>query len=262
MHIARMQIAETEHRPWPAPRRAPFMYMDWNDLAFLHWPVPMAALSPHLPAGLELDTFDGTAWIGGVPFWMSGVRPRGVPALPWLSRFPELNVRTYVTGRDPDGGAKPGVFFLSLDAANPVAVRVARRWFHLPYFDARMEAAVESEDPDSWSVRYRSLRTHRGAPSARFEARYRATGPELATGAVDDLTRWLTERYCLYGADRKGRVHRGEVHHRVWPLQPGEAEIVADSLTEGWGIERPDVEPLVLVSRRLSVLAWSLDGPL
>lgn len=262
-----MQIADTEHRPWPAPRRAPFMSMDWNDLAFLHWPVPAAALEPHLPAGLELDTFDGTAWIGVVPFWMSGVRPRGVPALPWVSRFPELNVRTYVTAPErkgaDEGGERPGVFFLSLDAANPVAVRVARRWFHLPYFDARMEAAVDQDAADAWSVHYRSVRTHRGAPPARFEARYRATGPEIdRSGAPDDLTRWLTERYCLYGADRRGRVWRGEVHHRVWPLQPGEVEIVADDVTECWGIERPDVEPLVLVSRRLEVVGWSLDGPL
>lgn len=260
--IERMHLTDTDHRPWPAPRRHPFMHMDWDDLAFLHWPVPASALAPHLPAGLELDTFDGTAWLGVVPFRMSNVHPRGVPSLPWISRFAELNVRTYVTtpASPAPEDARPGVFFLSLDAANPVAVRMARKWFHLPYFDARMEIVEDREE-----IHYRSVRTHRGAPPARFEARYRATGPEIgpdAIGAMDDLTRWLTERYCLYGADRRGRIYRGEVHHRRWPLRPGEVEIVADNLTECWGIERPATPPLVLVSRHIEVAGWSLDGPL
>src|SRR6185295_16469197 len=112
--------------PWPLPRQPWIMSMQWHDLLFMHWPVPTEALRAFIPAPLAIDTFDATAWIGVVPFRMAGVTPRGVPALPWLSAFPELNVRTYVTL-----DAKPGVWFFSLDAGNPIAVEAARDAFHL-----------------------------------------------------------------------------------------------------------------------------------
>ena len=109
------------------------MRMRWHDLLFMHWPVNVASLRRLIPAALDLDLWNGQAWLGVVPFRMSDVAPRGIPAMPWLSAFPELNVRTYVKTED-----KPGVWFFSLDATNPVAVRVARSAFHLPYFDARI----------------------------------------------------------------------------------------------------------------------------
>jgi uncharacterized protein YqjF (DUF2071 family) len=126
-------ITETSHRPWELPRRPWMLAMRWHDLLFMHWPMLHVALRALIPPELALDTFDGTAWIGVVPFRMNGVRPRGLPALPWLSVFPELNLRTYVTT-----GGKPGVWFFSLDAANPVVVRLARKLFYLPYYDAHM----------------------------------------------------------------------------------------------------------------------------
>src|SRR5688572_28880198 len=108
---------ETEHRPWPLPPAPWLMTQSWHDLLFAHWPMPAGELSQRVPREFELDLFDGQAWIGVVPFHMSNVAPRGVPAMPWVSQFPELNVRTYVRA-----GGKPGVYFFSLDAANPVAV--------------------------------------------------------------------------------------------------------------------------------------------
>ena len=129
--------------------------MSWHDLLFMHWPVPQEALRPQIPPALQLDTFDGSAWLSVPPFRMSATRPRCLPSVPPLSNFPELNVRTYVTAE-----GKPGIWFFSLDAANPVAVRLARATFHLPYFDARMSCQVTGDE-----VRYGSVRTHRGAPT-------------------------------------------------------------------------------------------------
>src|SRR5258706_3621107 len=128
-----MLTVDTTHRPWALPRQPWIMAMQWHDLLFMHWPIPSARIRKYIPAALTIDTFDGVAWIGVVPFWMRGVRPRLVPALPRLSAFPELNVRTYVTAQ-----GKPGVWFFSLDAANALAVAAARLTFHLPYFRARM----------------------------------------------------------------------------------------------------------------------------
>ena len=115
------------HRGWPLPERNWMMRMSWHELLFMHWPVPIEALARLVPDQLEVDTFGGTAWLGVVPFRMTGVAPRGLPNMPGVSAFPELNVRTYVTHR----GEKPGVWFFSLDATNWLAVRVARKLFHL-----------------------------------------------------------------------------------------------------------------------------------
>ena len=223
------------------------MAMRWHDLVFLHWPVPAATLRPLIPRSLTVDTFDGHAWIGIVPFRMTGVRPRCVPSLPWLSAFAELNVRTYVTVED-----KPGVWFFSLDAANPVAVRAARRTFHLPYYDARISLTYH----DGW-IRYRSRRTHRGAPDADLIATYRP----VATVATEWATReyWLTSRYCLYTVDRSHRVWRGEIDHDPWPLQAAEVKIEVNSMTESLGIGPLKGDPLAHFARRLDVVAWSLD---
>src|SRR5262245_10075958 len=126
-------ITDTEHRPWPLPGRPWVMAMRWHDLLFAHWPVDPAVLRPLIPASLQIDTYDGQAWIGVVPFRMTGVRPRFVPPLPGLSAFAEINVRTYVTIEQ-----KPGVWFFSLDAANRLAVWAARLSYHLPYCFARI----------------------------------------------------------------------------------------------------------------------------
>ena len=140
------------------------MFQTWHDLLFAHWPIPLEALRPLVPHQLPLDTFDGKCWLGIAPFHMSGVRARGVPPLPGLSRFPEVNVRTYCT---LDG--KPGVFFFSLDAANRPAVWAARSFYHLPYFFARMEAQVAGDDVSYFSRRLNG--------EAELQARYRPIAP-------------------------------------------------------------------------------------
>jgi uncharacterized protein YqjF (DUF2071 family) len=200
----------------------------------------------HLPAGLALDTFDGEAWLGVVPFRMTGIRPHGVPNVPPLSSTDEINLRTYTVA---DG--KPGVFFFSLDAGSPLAVAIARRFFHLPYFNARFTIRYDGDTVD-----YASLRTHRGAPPGEFAASYRPRGP-VFEAAPASLDRWLTERYCLYAADRQGRLYRGDIHHRLWPLQPAAADIRHNTLPQGFGFSLSG-EPLLHFAARLEVLIWPL----
>jgi uncharacterized protein len=224
------------------------MAMSWRDLAFLHWPVSAGLLREQIPASLTLDTFGNEAFLGVVPFHMTGVRPRWAPPLPGVSSFVELNVRTYVVAE-----GKPGVWFFSLDATSRLAVRGARRFFHLPYFDARMSSSRE----DGF-VHYLCERIHRGAPRAGFAARYRGTGS--ARGS--DLERWLTERYCLYAADEEGRLFRGDIHHRPWPLQDCEIEIEALDMTRLLGIELPRKPPLAHFAERLDVVGWALEETL
>jgi uncharacterized protein YqjF (DUF2071 family) len=224
------------------------MTMRWEDLAFLHWRYPPEIVRPLVPASLELDLFDGSAWIGVVPFRMSHVGPRGLDSLPGVSRFAELNVRTYARTGD-----RAGVWFFSLDAESRVAVEGARLLFHLPYFHARMSCREQSG-----AIVYESERRDRRGKQAIFRARYRPSGA-IANEQRSALETWLTERYCLFAADPRGRVYMGDVHHRRWPLERGEAEIESSSMIEAAGLPAPQGEPLVHFSRELDVLAWPLS---
>jgi uncharacterized protein YqjF (DUF2071 family) len=240
-------LTQTEHRPWPLPNGPWVMTQVWHDLLFAHWPLPAEALRRAVPAALELDLFEGQAWLGVVPFGMARVFPRGAFPVPWLSRFLELNVRTYVRH-----GAKAGVYFFSLDAANPAAVAIARRWYQLPYFNAAMTLRRAGE----WR-HYRSYRTHRAAPPAEFQARYQPCGPVLRA-QPGSLEHWLTERYCLYTVGRRGEVYCGEIHHAPWPLQPAEAEIEANTMASPHGLALPDTAPLLHFAQRLETLEWPI----
>jgi hypothetical protein len=223
------------------------MRMTWSQLAFLHWRVNPSSLARFIPAGLQLQTFDGSAWLGVVPFLMSDVRARGLPRVPGTHRFLELNVRTYVTD-----GSRPGVWFFSLDAENWAAVRGARSFFFLPYMDARMRLELHDEE-----VRYVSRRTHRREPNANFQARYAPTSDPFTT-TPGTLEHWLTERYCLYSADRAGRVYRGEIRHAPWSLQSARADLLENSMAAPLGLKLSEPPDLVHFAARLEVVAWLL----
>jgi uncharacterized protein len=240
-------LSQTEHRPWPLPDAPWVMAQTWYDLLFAHWPMAPEAVRAHIPPQLELDTFDGQAWLGVVPFGMTRVYPRRAMPVPWLSQFLELNVRTYVRL-----GGKPGVYFFSLDAANPVAVEIARRWYRLPYYRARMAHERAGE-----VVHYHSYRTHRGAAPAELEVRYQPIGPVYQSQA-GTLEAWLTERYCLYLTTR-GQVFRGEIHHPSWPLQPAEAEVSANTMAACHGLVLPEMAPLLHFARRIDTLEWPIS---
>ncbi len=234
-----------DHRPWPLPAGPWIMTQTWHELLFAHWPIKPSELRPFVPPSLPLDTFEGQCWVGVAPFHMSNVRPHWLPAIPELSRFAELNVRTYVT---VNGIA--GVYFFSLDAGNPIAVTIARTTFHLPYFNAVMRSLHIDG-----SIHYYSRRTHRGAPPAQFRATYRPVGP-VSYAQPGSLGQWLTERYCLYTVVRRDRVYRGDIHHRRWPLQAAELETMCDTMAMSHGIHLPDTPPLLHYAQQLEVLIW------
>lgn len=229
------------------------MRMTWRDLLFMHWPVDVSELRPLIPEKLEIDTFDGTAWIGVVPFRMTDVAPRLIPSIPYMSAFPELNVRTYVT---VDG--KPGVWFFCLEATNPIAVRVARKWFHLPYMDAKIELSSRCPCETGKWIKYQSTRTHRDEPPARLDLEYRPIGSNFVT-ALDTLEAFLTARYCLYSADARGNIFRGEIDHPPWVLREGQAIVNENTMTNWLGISLPDTPPVLHFAKSTKVKAWSLQ---
>lgn len=233
----------TAHRTWPPPARTWVLAQVWCDLLFAHWPLPADVLRPLLPDGVTLDTRDGEAWIAVVPFRMEGIRPRGLMSVPRLSDTAELNVRTYVTA-----GGVPGVYFFSLDAANPVAVRIARRFFHLPYYRAQMAVRREGD-----AIRYESARV--AAPEVQLRSMYEPCGG-VFRAAPGTLEHWLTERYCFYTHDRAGTVVRGDIHHEPWPLQPAQADITSNGMTLPLGITLPKTVPLLHFARRIEVVCW------
>lgn len=235
------------HRTWPPPTEPWAMAQAWHELLFAHWPIPAEMLRPRLPRGLSLDTYDGQAWLGVVPFRMSDVHPRGVPSIPWLSAFAELNVRTYVVAED-----RPGVYFFSLDAANPVAVAIARSFFYLPYLNASMRCVLTGD-----TVAYTSRRTDRRAAPAELIGMYRPVGPVFFPHS-GTLEHWLTERYCLY-TEHRGTLYRGEIHHAPWPLQPAEAEFTRNTMARSHGIDLPRTAPLLHYSHLQEVVVWPLQ---
>jgi uncharacterized protein YqjF (DUF2071 family) len=240
-------LSQTAHRPYPLPAGPWVMQQTWYNLLFAHWPVPADAVRAVVPPQLTVDDFDGQAWLGVVPFGMSRVFPRYTFPLPWLSYFLELNVRTYVRL-----GERPGVYFFSLDAANSLAVAVARAWYRLPYFHAQMRMR---ESEDGW-IEYASERTHRGAPPAGFRGRYRPSGA-VYQSTPGSLEAFLTERYCLYTVS-DGRVYRGEIHHGPWPLQPAEAEINLNTMARPHNVVLPDTRPLLHFARRIETVEWAI----
>ena len=236
------------HRPYPLPNMRWVMTQTWNDLLFSHWPIKPEQLRSLIPPELELDTYEGKCWVGVVPFTMAHIRLRGLPEVPGLSATVELNVRTYVRAQ-----GIPGVYFFSLDASSPVAVALARAFFHLPYFNAQMRVAHEGD-----MTIYASHRTHHGAPPADYQARYRPLSQETPTqpGSVEE---WFTERYCLYTLDKRRHLYRGDIHHIRWPLWQAELESKVNTMTWAHGVTLPDTQPLLHYAHQLKVLIWPLQ---
>ena len=244
--MERSLLQIVDHRPWALPASPWLMRQTWHDLLFAHWPVRPESLRAVVPPELELNLWEGSAWLGVVPFHMSGIRLHGFWAIPGLSAFPELNVRTYVKA-----GGRSGVYFFSLDAANAIAVACAQRFFLLPYYRAKMQVF-----PQGNGLEYHSTRIHRGAMPVSLEARYKPMG-EVFQAQPGGLEHWLTERYCLFTLDRRRKICQCEIHPSPWPLQPAEAEFMVNQMTEAIGIAL-EGEPLLHFVRRLDVLIWPL----
>jgi uncharacterized protein YqjF (DUF2071 family) len=237
-------LEEVVHRPWSMPDRPWIMTQTWHDLLFAHWPIDCRTLRTRVPSVFDLDLHEGTAWLGIVPFRMTNVAPRGVPSLPWMSEFPELNVRTYVRVAD-----RPGIYFFSLDAGSRLAVQAAKTLLNLPYYSAAMSVKRNADN-----VEYASQRAT-GSPSASFAATYRPIGAsqEAMRGSLEYF---LAERYCLYNLGSRGAPYRLEIHHPPWPLQPAEADIRCNTMADAAGLSVADKTPLLHFSRRQDMVAW------
>ena len=213
----------------------------WEDLLFVHYRVPVEELRKHVPGGLEVDEHSGSGWLGVTPFVVTGLRARGLPPVPYVSDFFELNVRTYVTRND-----KPGIWFFSLDTSSRLAVEAGRRFYRLPYSHAHISLS-RTED----QVTYDCSR-HEGKA---FSGTYGPAGAvfEAETGSLEHF---LTERYCFYG-EHEGKIYRAEIHHRPWRLQPAEARIDLDTMPPG-DLRRGDDAPVLHYSARQDVVTWPL----
>lgn len=238
----------------PVLPRLPLMRQRWSQLLFAHWPVAPELLRPYLPHRLQLDLFEGQAWLGVVPFTMSGIRPLGLPAVPGLNHLHELNVRTYAL---LDG--VPGVWFLSLDATNPLGVWAARTLFHLPYLHARI-----SLTETNGAFRAVAERTHRGAAPATFAATW-TPGKLLPRAQPGTLTHFLTERYFLYTAgpnllpDIQGtRLWCGQLYHEPWTLRAATLSEWHSTLIEAHALPTPVEPPLLYAAEPLDVWVQAL----
>jgi uncharacterized protein YqjF (DUF2071 family) len=240
-----MDISEdVRHRQWPLPDAPWILKQAWNDLLFAHWPVARDRLRELVPTFLDIDLFDNEAWLSVTPFKLSDLSPRGLPAMPVISSFNEINVRTYVVYE-----GIPGIYFFSLDANSAMAVGGASTLFHLPYFlaDIHMEC-------DRSRFSFRSRRTS-GSP-AEFEAQYSPDGslfePERGT-----LDYFLTERYCLYTQDSANNAYRVEIHHGPWQLQNASADLRVNTMPDAAGVRLPSMAPVLHYARRQDVITWS-----
>jgi uncharacterized protein YqjF (DUF2071 family) len=220
------------------------MAQRWHNLLFAHWPISPDLLRPLVPPPLEIDLFNGQAWLGVIPFRLTGIRLRGLPALPLVSRFNETNLRTYVT---LDG--KPGVYFLSMDAGNTLGTAIARPTFRVPYTNADVSITRQPGEYD-----FRSERRQPGPPPARFRACYRPVSCVFRSDKCS-LEEWLTERYCYYSVSSRA-IYRCEIAHRPWPLRRARATIEENTLAAALGIDLPDVAPHLLYAHCMDAIFW------
>jgi uncharacterized protein YqjF (DUF2071 family) len=232
----------------PGKKNTWIMTQTWEHLLFAHWPISSNIIRRLIPDGLEIDTFDGQAWISVIPFLMSGIRLRFLPIIPYTSTFPEINVRTYVKANN-----KPGVFFITLDAANSLALHIAKIWYHLPYYKAKMSFQDKGQNIEFWSRRLDSSHSE-----IKFHGNYRPISPPFAA-QKGTIEHWLTERYIFYcRSSYNNKIYYGEVYHEPWELQTAEAEISSNTMTQALHPTLPQIPALLQYSRGVQALIWPL----
>ncbi|MDQ2920360.1 MAG: DUF2071 domain-containing protein [Acidobacteriota bacterium] len=239
MNIDRLAIRER-------PPGLPIMHQNWGKLLFMQWPIDVKLLRPLIPRALEIDSFNGSAWIGVIPFTMWGIRASFLPPIPGTSAFHELNVRTYV-----HFNGVPGVWFFSLEAANQLAVWGARKFYYLPYFYAEMSLSQSSN-----IISYSSRRLDKHGPPAEFQSKW-TLGEPLPRSMPGSVEFFLTERYCLY-SENKGELYRARIHHQPWPLQEAELTSLSSTMIESHGLPMTKGDPLLHYAEELSVDIWRL----
>jgi uncharacterized protein YqjF (DUF2071 family) len=220
--------------------RRPVMLQGWKDLTFVHWSFDPGVVQRRLPPGLEVDTFEGRAWVGLVAFHMEDIRLPNLPPVPYLGNFPETNVRTYVRG--PDG--PPGVWFDSLDITRLLPVLVALGTYRLPYRWSDM-----SIEHLAGTVVYRAQRRW---PGPRGAASKIIMKPGEPTTNLNPLDRFLTARWGLYSLFGRRNAY-APVEHAPWPLQAATLAELDDELVVAAGYPAPSGDPLVHYSPGVDV---------
>ncbi|MBA2175100.1 DUF2071 domain-containing protein [Halobacillus locisalis] len=223
------------------------MHQTWEELVFMHWPVSVDLLRPHIPETFEIDTYDGTAWIAIVPFRMNDIRFRGMPSVPLGNQLLELNVRTYVSYN-----GEPGVYFVTLDANHPLGIFLARTVFGLPYVHANMRMDQTDE-----IFHFTSRRTHSGYAPAHFHASFKTISPPVPS-QPGSLLYWLTERYALW-VIRGSSIYKGPIYHRNWSLQKAESEVYINQLTDFLPASVFESKPMTYYSKSLDTYIFPFE---
>ena len=240
--------------PTLEPDQPVVMHQNWHHLLFLHWQVPPGELQRLIAPELTIDTFEGNAYVGVVPFTMTGVRPVLTPPLPWISNFHEINVRTYVHLR----GRDPGIWFFSLDASSSIAVAAARAAYKLPYFHSEIEFFA-SKDPLP-DVQFDSKRNDpTGTTPANARIRYKPIEGIVTQASPGTIEHFLIERYILYSADDDHNLYRARVHHQPYPIQRADLLELDETLIWAAGIRRSEVHPLRHYAREVNVKIYPIE---
>ncbi|MBT2637525.1 DUF2071 domain-containing protein [Bacillus sp. ISL-39] len=237
------ELLVQSHRPYPLPDMKWVMTQEWHHTLFVHWPVPAASLREHVPQELEIDTFDGSAWIGIVPFQVKNTRGRFTPSIPGVSSYLEVNVRTYVKY-----GGRTGVYFFLLDANHLLAVLGAKAVFGLNY----KQANISFQEKNQFEMISRRVQADGG--NAKMELRY-IPETQVFSAKPGTLEHWLTERYCLW-TKRSSKLVRGDIHHTKWELQQASAEITQELLIPFINQDLLEQQPLVHYNKYKKAFFW------
>jgi uncharacterized protein len=227
-------LSQTQHRPFPVQAKPWKYYQEWHDVIFAHWKLPVPVLQPLIPVGLELDLYEGDAWVSLVAFSIVGLRPRYFPSLSLLSDFHEINLRTYVTRN-----GKPGIYFFSLEAEKLGSSLMSKLISGLPYMKSSISRKANLYESENEKMGFRL------SISYRPQGKVREKSP---------LERWLLERYCLFH-HLSGRMYGIDIHHMEWPMQDLEIEKqdIQYRLAGNTGLGEPD---LFHYAEGVQVLTW------
>ncbi|MBS4196512.1 YqjF family protein [Lederbergia citri] len=240
------EFLETDQRPFPLPSKPWVLTQTWNHLLFCHWRVPVELLRAHVPNHLELDLFNGEAWIGIIPFEVNHMRLHGIPEIPYLNSYLELNVRTYVKYK-----GTPGIYFFTLDADKWMAVIGAKIGAFLPYRHALMRMKIKENKVD-----FQSERKHPGSLKESLDIHYQSDS-DLFLPEVESLEYWLFERYCFFITKGK-HLYRGDIHHDRWRVSKAKATIHVNSMVPFLPQKYFDRQPLLHFSASKQVFAWPI----
>jgi len=243
-------LFRTSHRPRPLPSGRWSLVQRWNDLLFAHWPLDPKLLTPALPAELHPDLFNGSAWIGVVPFWMDRLKFRTLPPFPAGNGLPGLNLRTYVRHRQT---GVSGIYLLSHETNSMLTAGFGWAFTRLPIHLAEMSFEHRREREFGFYSRRRFTRSQ-----VLFKARYRGLGPtrKLAELRPGSLEAFLLDRSCVFLLDRSGRPAQANIHYINSPLEEAEAEIEQNDLATALGISLPPMDPVLYYSRRMAAYVW------